>query len=271
MDNSKSQDAIALVGRFHGTVLSLQEFDKIEVRPIIKDSVEETERNQCVVGIYYRTASNAGTLTLLKDPSHFQAISMIARSLIELAVDLRLLGIVPEAVERLIALSGSERLRAARNITAFAARNPDVMVNQLSLYQDFIANKADEIAARHERLWPGRPRVDHWSGMNMRERVDMLGAPFDRLYYEEYPRLSWAVHGGLTGVIGVEANTFPLMCGVALGIAGECYMDVLRSLIAELRLDKVISKVNEKLDLARMLPFTDSPQEASRLRDALLR
>jgi hypothetical protein len=51
----------------------------------------------------------------------------------------------------------------------------------------------------------------------------------------------------------------------------ECYVEVLRAIVAEIKIHAAVEKIDEKIRPAQALPFTDSPEEANRLRDALLR
>ena len=53
----------------------------------------------------------------------------------------------------------------------------------------------------------------------MQRRVGLLGDSFEQTYEADYPRLSWFVHGGLTGVAGLKVETFTYMCGTAITTA----------------------------------------------------
>jgi hypothetical protein len=258
-----------LVGRFHTVVKSLDEFNNAEVLPFVKRISEPTDRESCIFGIYYRTVTNARTLLRLTDPSHYQAISMITRSLIELSVDIRLLIMTPDGVEKIIAFDKSERLRAARSIVECIEKSGKTE-RDLSGYQAFIAVNEQSVFAERERLWPNLGRVDHWSGLNLRRRVELLGAPFDELYKLNYARLSWSVHAGLAGVFGLNPQAFLLLCGTALPVAVDCYIETLGTIIQELNLREADSKIDNKLLLAKRLPFTDNPEEVRRLRETLL-
>ncbi len=60
----------------------------------------------------------------LKSAKDLQAIAMVARGLFELAVDMKLIDAVPDAVKKILAFSDVEKLRAARKIVKYKAANP---------------------------------------------------------------------------------------------------------------------------------------------------
>ena len=263
-------ELIELVGRLHGVLISLHQFDELEVRGVVRGLLSPTPRDICFTGLYYRTTASAATLQLLKEAQHFQAISNAARTMFELSVDIRLLDVVPDAVEKMLTFSDVERLRAARNILKFKNANPAVNVDDAKVYETFVQTNEAAIDAKRAALWPNLKKVDHWSGMNLRERVDKLKAPFDLIYEIEYPRLSWATHAGLVGVTNLDADVFIAICGNALGIAANAYEEVLRAVIKECKIDKGVGQIHEKLRLAKMLPFTANPHEAQMLQNELL-
>jgi len=101
--------------------------------------------------------------------------------------------------------------------------------------------------------------------MKMANRVKDLGAPFDELYAVEYPRLSWYVHSGLTGITNLNRESFELMAGIAFTIAVKSYMEILTAVIREFKLDKADPKIMERMDYAKMAPWTDGEQQAGQL------
>jgi len=258
-------DAIELVGRFHGVLLSIQEFDNAEVRPRIAVAADHTIEEQCVIGTYLRTLANVRTLVLLKDAGNFQAIAMIARALFELAVDIRLLREVQDAPDRVMAFAQVEKLHAARKMIAEASKS-----EPSDVHKTFVANNEAEIERKWQQFWPNQKRPRHWSGLDLRSRARLVKAPFDVMYETNYQELSWYVHAGLTGVANLEAAVFPLICGTSYEVAIESYRETLRSVIEQLGLRSTDSLIEKKLEFARVLPFTSGPNEAAELRRELL-
>src|SRR5205085_11094249 len=122
---SEKDEVVDLSRKFYDAVRILEQFDCAEVRGVTKGQLAPNERETCVFGLYYRAALNADSLVVLNDPVHFQAITQIARALLEIGVDLRLLDVVPNAVAKIMAFSDWERLRAAREVVEFTTAADD--------------------------------------------------------------------------------------------------------------------------------------------------
>lgn len=204
----------------------------------------------------------------LKHPKHFQAINMLARTMFELAVDVRLIDTIQKGSEKMIAFVDVEKLRCARKILKFHAARPITKVDP-AVYSSFVAVEGQRIDALRSALWPPKTKLTHWSGMKLPDRVAQLGAPLDEIYELNYPHLSWQVHSGLTGVVNLKAETFTLMCGQSFMLAADAYQEILLAMIDEFRIEKADDKIKGKLKAARMLPFTDSPDQAKQILAAL--
>jgi hypothetical protein len=63
---------------------------------------------------------------------------------------------------------------------------------------------------------------------------------------------------------------FRALAGVTFNVIIKSYIALLAELIREYRLSSANEKIREKMDLARTLPFTSSPEEAQALTRALL-
>jgi hypothetical protein len=249
------------IGRFHRAICILEEFDCAEMRGVIKGTLSPNRREECFIGTYYRAALNVHSLVFLNDPKHLQAIAQISRTLLELAVDMRLLAMIDNAADKVVAFSDWERLKSAREAVSLGGRDTET-----DLAANYVRDHEQRITARREELWPDERRLNHWSAMDLPGRVQTLKAPFDELYKSQYRRLSWYAHAGLTGVLNFEAEAFEAVAGTALHVAAECYDDILRAIISELQLDKAVDRIYNKLDLARVLAFTDNREQAEAAR-----
>ena len=256
---------LAAFEKFYHAIRVLEEFDYKELRGVVKGMLSLSDREKCYVATYYRAALNVHSLVFLNDPKHFQAIAQLARALFELAVDMRLVGVVDRAAEKMFAFSDWERLKSAREVVSL--RGTD---NETTLAEQFIHDREAAITQRKNELWPQVDRLTHWSGMDLPTRVRQLSAPFGELYKEHYRRHSWYVHAGLAGVLNFEAEAFAAVAGMALQVAAECYVDVLKAVIAEIQLSKVVEDIYKRLDFAQKLAFTDSHEEAQALRRTML-
>jgi len=270
--SSVAFDALKTSGQFFAVLKSVAEFDKLEVAGVIRTQLSPSKREKCLIAIYLRSSANVVTLMELKHQKHFQAINMPARTLFELAVDIRLIKVIPQACEKMIAFIDVEKLRCARKILKFHAVHPITKVDP-AVYSSFAATEGPEIDALRNTLWspktPQKTKLSHWSGMNLPDRIALLGAPFDEIYELNYPHLSWQVHSGLTGVVNMKAETFTIMCGQSFMLAADAYREILLAMIEEFKIQKANTMIQGKLMAAKMLPFTDSPEQALKLLNEL--
>jgi hypothetical protein len=254
--------------RFFTMVKSLDTFDRIEVRAVVDTLLSPSRREQCFIGTYRRIVANIATLQELRSAKHFQAVAMIARALFELAVDIRLVDIVPESCLKMTEFIDVEKLRCARRILRFKADHPEVNVDT-SISEAFVANNQSRVNTAKEALWPKSKRVEHWSGIRLSDRVKLSGSPFEEIYALHYPYLSWQVHSGLTGIVNLKADTFTLLCASGFRLAADSYWETLSAMIREFKLEKVNEKIRGKMKAAKLLPFTDTPEQAEQLLAAL--
>jgi hypothetical protein len=260
-------DPLQATDRFYTMVKSLNEFDKMEVRGVIQTLLSTSRRERCFIGSYYRATANVVTLLEFRQPRHFQAVAMLARTLFELAVDIRLINLIPDGPTRMAEFTDVEKLRCARKILLFKAANPDA--KDTTIYGSFIANNESRIDATRNMFWPKKKNVSHWSGLSLPARVALVKSPFEEIYEVNYPQLSWYVHSGLTGIINLKAEAFTLVCGLAFKLAADAYREVLLSMIREFKIANANEKIEAKLSAARFLPLTDTPEEADQLLRAL--
>ena len=275
MPNSTYSAASDNAGQMYAVVKSIRAFDKDKVASILSNIINPSERENCILATYYRTAGNIDSLLLLDSPKHFQAAAMLARALFELTVDIKLIDKVHASWLKMSFFVEVEKLRSARKMIDFAKSNPSRAIDVSSQTQ-FVANNVRRIEHNHRILWPPKvpgaklPDVKHWSGLHLSKRAQMLGDPFDEMYNCQYPRLSWFVHSGLTGVANMPSEFFANMHGFALGLSISCYSTILETVIHEMKIDIADDKIYKTLHYAKVLPFTKSPEEEAILIRELL-
>jgi hypothetical protein len=250
--------------RLFAGLTSVMQFDELEVRGIIHGLLAPSDREKCFILIYWRTAANVMSLSKLNGHQHFQAITMIARSLFEMSVDLKLIDKIPNAVEKMIAFIDVEKLRCARKIVRFKHNHPGTTVDD-SIYQSFIMSEKTRIEAIKAKLWPGAGKVDGFANMNLAERSILAGLKYEEIYEVEQPRMSWQVHSGLTGVANLKAETFTHMAGVAIGSCIKSYETILTAMIDEFQIGRADEKIKNKLAISKLLPWEDDPVRARQL------
>lgn len=266
MSTSVSLDIRQSAERLFTMVKSIHEFDRIEVCSVIDTLLSPSRREQCFIGIYRRSGANIGTLLELKSAKHFQAIVMLTRSVFELAVDIRLIGVVQDSCTKMIEFVDLEKLKSARKAVEFKANHQGSQVDT-TIYDSFIAKHASRIEAARRTLWPNTKRLSHWSGLEFPDRVKLLNPPFEEIYAAHYPHLSWQVHSGLTGIVNLAAEAFTVMCGLAFKLAADSYRETLLTMIEEFNLEKVNPNVRAKLKAATLLPFADTAEQVDSLRE----
>lgn len=265
-------------GALFAVVKSIRAFDKLELAGIVSSvaALKPTDRESCFLATYYRTAGIVDSLLRLDNARHFQAAAMCARSLFELAVDIKLVDKIPNGWMKMVFFVEVEKLRCARQMIAFAKANPNRPTDVLS-QTEFVAKNEMRIDQNRRTLWPTKkpnsrrlPDLKHWSELTLAERTELLGEPFDATYKFQYPRLSWYVHSGLTGVVNLPAEFFPTVHGYALVMAIACYSQILESIIHVMKIDIAHDKIHKALKLATLLPFSKSPEDEEALCRELL-
>lgn len=267
------EDVLTAPERFFTVVKSLNLFDQKEVRGVIGGLVSKKDRDHCFTGIYYRAKANIESLLSLKYVRDVQASIMIARSLFELAVDMKLIDVIPDSVKKIAAFSEVEKLKSARRIVEFKAAHPNP-ADTSTVHADFIKNNAARIEVEQNTLWPGGKtgpkKVSHWSGLDLRARALLLKAPFDEIYDLKYTELSWYTHAaGLTG-FDLKAETYPILQATSFELAARCYVILLTAIIDEFGLSKADPGIKRHLDYARKVPFTDTDEQVEALHRALM-
>jgi hypothetical protein len=249
----KQEETIA---RFYSVLKSLAEFDRAELRGVLRGQLNLTEREKCLFASYLRIYGNLESLLKLDQRKDFQACITLARSIYEQAVDIKLMheNLIDDWVKKIRVFTLVERLRTAKKLVEFSKSHP---VNvDVSIHAEFIAKNDPAIKEQQERLWVKEERnVQHWSGRRLPVRVELAGSPFEGLYVEHYSQFSWYVHPGVVGVSNVSAEALAISQGLAYWLAVECYREVLRIVIKEFKLNLAIPDIGDWLELARMLPF----------------
>jgi len=265
MSDPAIADAISNTDRFYTQVKSLHGFDTLEVRCVINNLLTKTQEETCYLATYIRTVGNIESLLQFNASKDVQAIAMIARALFELAVDLRLLETTPLGWIKMTAHADLEKLRLAARIIAFKEANPSVQTDT-TVYQKYIEQNSGRVTGLRRSLWPKDKTPKHWSGLHLGDRCAKLGAPFDQTYAEDYARVSWYAHPGLTGVVNVPAETFIHVCGYAYHLAVKSYKESLMTMIRVFKLSAANDHIGARLDAALKLPFTDAPEQVEVLR-----
>jgi hypothetical protein len=179
--------------KFYHLLKSYNNFDQVEILGVIQSQLSTTPEEQCFIGTYFRAKRNAESILDLKHEKHFQAAAMLARGIFELAVDIKMLNIIPGCALKMLAFNEVEKLRCARKVISYQTALPDADVDT-AIFQAYIDTNATRIDALRENIWPKMADRQHWTGLRLAERVSQAGASMGKIYEVNYPRLSWYVH-----------------------------------------------------------------------------
>jgi len=252
------------IDNFYSAIKSLNEFDHAEVHNIVSGQLAPTLREKAFTLNYHRAEINIELLLTLTDSRQFQAIAMLARSVFELAVEVRLILRDPDAGQKISVFTDLEKLRSAKQILQFKATHPSYQMP--GQWQAFVPANEHRLVAEQGRLWPGLKKVKHWSGlMDLARRTEALGHPFDEMYQVNYSQLSWYVHSGVTGVANPSAELYAQLAGVAYIITLHSYFEILESVIEQFHIEKADPTVKTKLTYAKHVAFTKSQEDADQL------
>jgi hypothetical protein len=210
--------------------------------PRIRQVPQPSARQTALIVLFYRMMGFVQTVVRLQSPVHQQSLTSAERSVIELWIDMELLhrDVIPDGVEKIVALVDFQKLKAARRTVRFFADHPelDATPSKAIPHRGFIDAKGVEVEATAKRLWPrpdGKsPKPDHWTGVNLEVRAKILGVSEELQVLEGYDMRNFAVHTGLAGVMGFDATAFEIMCSQAVQGISACMLSALKIMGEEL-------------------------------------
>ena len=164
----------------------------------------------------------------------------------------------PDGCLKMLTFNDVEKLRCARKVIAFKKAHPDADV-EVDIFNAFIDANAARIDAVRQSIWPKMADKKHWTGLTLADRVSKVGAPMDKIHEVDYPRLSWYVHSGLTGVFNLKSETFLNLYTQACHLAAECYREILETIIPKFHINKATTDIDSRLFVAKALPLNDDP------------
>ena len=247
------------VEAFYKGTDAIRDFSEKVIVPVLRGQLGLKDRELAAIGTFYRMYAWVHSMVALNSRIHFQAAATAARSIFELQIDLRLLAADRDGplVEQFHAFKEVERYRVARNIVEYvdqARCNLDVEPQRELVSRSGMRQHVDKlIVSNWGRTKAGKPRrPDHWSGLNLKDRVKKLGPKYEEKYYEVYPYLSWYTHPGSTAYAGLSEETLELGFGRCHGIAQQSMID------AMLALSEVIPLKAGIEDLRQILEFLEN-------------
>jgi len=74
----------------------------------------------------------------------------------------------------------------------------------------------------------------------------------------------------MAGIVNLQKETFRTLSAIIFSLASQAYIEILTAIIVEYRISAANDKIRKQLDLARMLPLTNSRAEQEALERILL-
>lgn len=209
---------------------------------------------------------NVEMMLAIKDTKQFQSLSLLARTIFELAMEMKSISVDPDAAQKIKLFSRVEQLKSARRLVAFKYKHPDSKFHHQT-QEDFIARFGAQIDSEADTMWPpnpatGRkPKINHWTLKTVLDRATDLGRPFDRIYHVHYAELSWMTHSGVVSPLNMTTEWVTSFVGLAYSIAADSYMEILAILVNEFKLYITNEHLKKKIICNRDLGFTRTPEE----------
>jgi len=232
------------------------DFSQKVMVPALAGILAPSEKEEIIISIYRSIHCWMKSVALLSHPVHFQTVATAARSIFELALDIKL--IVDDKIEngpkKFKEFSRIEKFRIIQEFAEFQKKNPDIKSRRVSPRRLEIAadqnyeKKLDTLS----QLW-GKPRKDirHWSGLGIKKRAEKTGKQYEMFYYESFGLLSIYVHSGLVGIINMSPKGLKAVYGNSTSIIHDIFLTTVSIVAKELKLDKAMPEFEEwmkKLD-----------------------
>ena len=208
-----------LLSSYHDGLKEAADFVQSRVIGTLSGQIDLSQQEEAVLGIFFRTHALACSLVRLNHKIDFNAVAVIARTLFELLLDIKILSaptIEQQDLDRFISFPDVDRFRKACRILDLQKQHPDLVDNSLfdsAKRKEFVETpgKGNTIEAKVDSLW-GRDKKgkliwpDHWSGSSIRKRAESFGPLYEQEYLEIYSLLSSYTHGGSNAYSGLSGN-----------------------------------------------------------------
>ena len=252
---------------FHAALRNLDKLERDDFREVIKSQFKPTPKEHYLTVNYHRAALNIEMMLTIKSTQQFQTLSLLARAIFELAVEMKSITLDPKAPEKIALFSQIELLRSSRRLVEYKTSHPDDPIRK-DQQENFIKQFGPGIDAAQSVMWPAspttgkKPSVKHWTLKNLRQRAIEYGSPFDRLYDIHYAQLSWLTHTGVVNPMKMTTNWVASFTTAVYAIAIDSYMEILEILVNEFKLDATNEHLKKKIVCNRDLGLTKTPAEA---------
>lgn len=247
---------------FKGTA-AFSKFAESKIIPVLSGQLNLNDRERAISGTFYRMYGWVRSMVVMNHRIHFQGAAAVSRALFELLLDMKILGRdkTSESVERFHAFPEVAKFHVAQKLVSFCDNHPNAINKDVTHQRNFIDSPGkkqniDKIIVKHwgttNKGDPKRPK--HWTGKNVLERARDLGLEYEELYNDVYPLLSWHIHSGSTGYVGLRAETLEAIFGRSHIIAQKTFSEGILICAEELKISYVVEDIRGILDDLRLTP-----------------
>ena len=252
---------------FYRTTAALTDFVKDQVKPSLDGCLEMNQREIALASTFYRMYGWMLSLVAMNQNLHYQGIASATRSLFELMLDIELLHCDKDGrlVEQYFTFFRIEKYRVAKQIVAFGNRDNDNLINKVDIIHSFIEKVEkrsidEEIynvwGINKEKILKGN--LKHWTNMSVRDRAkkidDIYGNNRNMSFYiDTYPLLSWYIHAGGTGTLGLTEKAIDGIFRLCHYLSQTSFINGIKICAKEFKINLAIPAFEKLLDEASLV------------------
>jgi len=246
------------------SVRAIRVFREKYLKPLEDAMMAPKDRENGLLTLYRRQIAVLHSVALIGGPVHFQTLASAARMIFELGVDIALCGKDPtdESAKRLVAFSQVERLRVSQKVAQFYETHTPPGTLDLAMHKEMAGDvvmqkRAADFVTQYWALPKGstaeKYRPSHWSThQDLRLRAQALDvkpdSKWEGRYVEVYPILSWHIHAGAVGIVGMPKESFEAVAATAYGVITDVMLDSYDTLGKELFWAKTMAEWRDRLE-----------------------
>lgn len=235
---------------------AIVEVAKKHIEPISSTIKDGNDKEAAIHAIYKRQYAWGKTLIKLDSRSDFQALAAAARSMFELAVDMRLISEnkISDCVPKYHSFSEVDRYKRSQQIVTYVkdsrgASRIDDTENQKHINDTATKTKVDQLLNQYWKNKQGKTHCPvHWSGFGMPNRVALLDIDYQDTYWKLYKSLSWHIHSGTAGYSGFNTDFFYTSAAICFCTCKKMLIDTIRIYAKTFSIDKGLESAGTPID-----------------------
>lgn len=251
------------VEAFYKGTDAVSKFAEKVMIPVLKGQLDLNIKERAIVDTYCRMYAWVRSMVAMNSYIHFQGAAAATRSLFELLLDIKMLvnDETGELIKKFHAFPDIDKFNRAKKIVSFCDEHRNNTQINDSIQRTFVnyVGRKQKNEKTILRYWgknkkgdPKRPK--HWTGENVRERACSLGLKYEELYVEIYSLLSWYIHSGSTGYVGLKEKDIENCFGYCHGLAQRMFIEATVICAKEMKLDVAVEWFYKAIENLRLTP-----------------